>query len=136
MTSAALIENSIPQFNGQSAEWIEWHKNLKARYGKKEANSMWMAYWKYRGNSKANTSELRTYMSNNGLKIDSSAWDKVVDLEHNVVDSIGGIFKVSMTTQVIVTGVVLASVGFIIYSVMSKPDKYAIAVGKGAKYVI
>jgi hypothetical protein len=127
---AELIKNTIPQMNSSSAEWIEWHKNMKSRYGKSTANSLWLKAWKFRGNSKSNTNELRTYMSNNGVKIDSSSFDKIVDVGDSIIDKVGNIVKVGGIGAIFINFAILGGVAYILYSVISTPDKYTSAVKK------
>lgn len=127
---AELIKNTIPQMTSSSAEWIEWHKNMKSRYGKSTANSLWLKAWRFRGNSKANTNELRTYMSNNGVKIDSSSWDKIVDIGDSVVDKVGNIIKVGEVGAIVLSVALLGGVAYILYSVVSTPSKYTGAIKK------
>jgi len=116
---AELIKNSIPQLNSSSAEWIEWHKNLKSRYGKSTANSLWLKAWRFRGNSNANSNELRTHMSSNGVKIDSSFFNKVVDVGDNVIDKVGNIVKLSRVGTVVVGGALMIGVAYIIYTALN-----------------
>jgi hypothetical protein len=116
---AELIKNSIPQLNSSSAEWIEWHKNLKSRYGKSTANSMWLKAWRFRGTANANSNELRTYMSGNGVKIDSSFFNKVVDVGDNVIDKVGGILKIGQVGTIVVGSALIIGIGYILYTVLN-----------------
>ncbi len=116
---AELIKNSIPQLNSSSAEWIEWHKNLKSRYGKSTANSMWLKAWRFRGTANANSNELRTHMSSNGVKIDSSFFNKVVDVGDNVIDKVGGMLKIGQVGTIVVGGALIVGIGYILYIVLN-----------------
>lgn len=127
---AELIKNNIPQLSSSSAEWIEWHKNLKSRYGKSTANTLWLKAWRFRGNSKANTNELRTYMSDNSVKIDSSTWNKIVDVGDSVVDKVGNIIKVGEVATIVLAISLVGGIGYILYSVVSSPSRYTSAARK------
>ena len=116
------VINSRPVQSSQSADWIQWHKALKSRFGKLEANQLWLKAWGFRGTSKSNTGELRSYMKDNGVTLDTNVFGKAKDIQNSVIDTIGGVLKVStaVTTGIMVLGIV--GIGYIIYKVVSPSD--------------
>ena len=77
---------SIPSINSTSAQWIEWHKSLKAMVGVRTANQTWLYAWNKRKTDNANDGTLRNYMDKQGVKIDPDG------LLEEVSDTIGGVF--------------------------------------------
>jgi hypothetical protein len=117
------VVNSIPTYNATVLDWIEWHKGLKSNFGKKMANSLFLKAWKIRGSSKLNTGELRSYLSSQGIKLDTNAWDKLVDISGDVSDSIGAAFQggriISLTLGVILVG----GLGLLVFNIARKPNE-------------
>lgn len=60
---------TIPTGSSESQDWVQWHKDLKKVFGKKQANSIWTYAWSKRGgiNSQANTTTLSNYMEKQGV---------------------------------------------------------------------
>jgi hypothetical protein len=117
------VVNSIPTYNATVLDWIEWHKGLKSNFGKKMANSLFLKAWKIRGSSKLNTGDLRSYLNSQGIKLDTNAWDKLVDISGDVSDSIGAAFQggriISLTLGVILVG----GLGLFIFNIARKPNE-------------
>jgi len=123
LTGKADVVNSIPSYNAKFEEWIQWHKDLKSNFGKKIANSLWMKAWKIRGNSSANTNELRSYMEKQGIKFDKSAWDSVVDMGDNITDAFGTAFQVTKFVGIGLAVIVVGGVGMIVFNLAKSPAK-------------
>ena len=60
---------TIPTGASEAQDWMQWHKDLKKVFGKKQANSIWTYAWSKRGgiNSSANTRTLSNYMEKQGV---------------------------------------------------------------------
>lgn len=127
----ANVTQNIPTISSPPEQWVQWHKDLKNYFGKKEANSLFLKAWTIRGNSKANTSDLRTYLKDNGIKISESSWDSVVDLGVGVGDVFGDFMKISKYAGIAMGGIVLIGVGMIVYNIAKNPAQ---AIGTTIKY--
>lgn len=130
LTGKADVVGTIPSYNGKFEEWIQWHKDLKSNFGKKVANSLWVKAWKIRGNSSANTNELRSYMEKQGIKFDKSAWDSVVDAGADITDAFGTAFQVTKYVGIGLAVIVVGGLGMIVYNLAKNPAK---SVGVGAR---
>lgn len=126
MSVNALI--NIPSSTGTDVQWIEWHKALKSRYGKKEANVVFLRAWERRKNAKAisgsaaNTSRLRNYLQDNG--IDLSA-DGIMAYPSNILDSVTSGFEsafgVGKTIFMIVIIMVLLFAAVFLFNIAKNP---------------
>jgi hypothetical protein len=114
---------NIPQVSSRADEWISWHKTLKENFGKKIANTLWVKAWSKRGNSKANTGELRNYMASNGVNIDSGAWDKVVDMGSSIGDFIGTGFQAGQYLAIGLGVILVGSLGIALFNLAKKPSE-------------
>ena len=123
LTGKADVVNSIPSYNSNFEEWIQWHKNLKSNFGKKIANDLWIKAWKIRGKSSANTNELRSYMEKQGIKFDKSAWDSVVDAGDNITDAFGTAFQVTKFVGIGLAVIVVGGIGMIVFNLAKSPAK-------------
>jgi hypothetical protein len=117
------VVNSIPTYNATVLDWIEWHKGLKSNFGKKMANSLFLKAWRIRGNSKLNTSELRTYLNGQGIKMDTNAWDKLVDFGGGISDSIGGAFQGGKIVSITLGVILLGGLGLLVFNIARKPNE-------------
>ena len=92
----------IPTASSNGSSWIQWHKDLKEVFGTKKANSVWVYAWGKRGGqtSSANTSDLRNYMSGEGVNVDTTTLNALGDSVDSVFEGIGNI--ASMTSYVII----------------------------------
>lgn len=116
---------NIPQLNSKGDEWVQWHKTLKQNFGKKVSNALWLKAWAKRGSSGANTSELRNYMSSQGVTIDSSAWNKVVDAGGSVMDFVGDAFQVGQYVAIGLGVIIVGGLGMVIFNLARRPAQNA-----------
>lgn len=121
-SSAFDPTQNIPQLNSRADEWIAWHKTLKAKFGKKVANSLWMKAWAKRGSNNSNTSELRSYMDGNGIKLDASAWNKVTDFGGGAMDFVGNFFQAGQILAIGLGVIIVGGIGLGVYNIMKKPN--------------
>ncbi len=122
---------NIPGYNAKSESWIEWHKELKSNFGKKIANSLFLKAWGIRGNSSANTLDLRQYLKTNGITISESAWDSVIDAGSDVSDFFGDIFSIGKTAGIVIGVIVLGGAAMLVFNIVRNPGK---TVGTTIKY--
>lgn len=117
--------DTIPAYNAKAESWIEWHKTLKSNFGKKVANSLWTKAWSIRGYGGANTSDLREYMEGQGVKINKSAWDSVVDFGGGILDFFGDAFTVAKWVGISLLVIIVGGIGMIIFNIARKPAESA-----------
>ena len=117
----AKVLNSIPPFDAQAEQWIQFHKDLKSNFGKKVANSTWVKAWGIRGTGKANTGDLRDYLADNNITINTSKWDAVVDAGSDVTDYFGDLFQVSKYVGIGFAIILVGGVGMLVYNIAKKP---------------
>lgn len=123
--------SSIPQYNSGFEAWINWYDSLKQNFGKKQAKSLWIKAWKIRGNSSANTNELRTYMKKQGVSIDKSAWDSAVDTAVSAGDFFGDVAGVGKYVGIGVAVIVVGGLGLAIFNIAKRPAE---SIGTAIKY--
>jgi hypothetical protein len=121
-----------PSVKSNCSEWIQWHKDLKSVFGKKTANSIFIAFWKKRGSTSANTNELRTYAKDQGFSIVGGTLSGVVDSAYDVFDSFGDIFKVGKIATISIIIIVIGGLGMLIFNVARKPTAAISAASFGA----
>ena len=126
------VINSIPVQSSQSADWIEWHKALKKRFGKLQANQLWLKAWGFRGTSKSNTGELRSYMKDNGVTLDTNILGKAMDIKNSIFDTVADTLKVSSGLAIGIIAISVLGVGFIVYKIASPSDNLTKVVVAGA----
>lgn len=115
----------IPTASSNGATWIQWHKDLKEIFGKKKANSIWVYAWGKRGgkNSPANTNALRSYMSGEGVNVDTTTLSSLGDTLDSVFEGIGNFASV---TGYVIIGLGVLSVflvGRALYGLTKDPNK-------------
>jgi hypothetical protein len=126
------VINTIPVQSSQSADWIEWHKALKKRFGKLQANQLWLKAWGFRGTSKSNTGELRSYMKDNGVTLDTNILGKAKDIQNSIFDTVADTLKVSSGLAIGIIAISILGVGFIVYKIASPSDNLTRVVVAGA----
>jgi len=130
MTGKADVISGMPQYNSQAENWIQWHQDLKSNFGKKIANGLWLKAWRIRGNSTANTSDLRKYMTKQGVKIAESTWDSIVDVGVDITDGIGTIFQATKYVGIALGVIVVGGLAMVVYNLAKDPAKN---IGVGAR---
>lgn len=122
----------LPTTTSKDIEWINWMKALSKDYDRSTAISIFLKLWEKRGNSDARTLALRNYMKDH-YKVDlgEGAIDKIVDLGGGVWDTVGGIFKMGKVATYVIGGVVLVTIGAIIYTIIKNPSAIMLATPAG-----
>jgi len=118
---------NIPNSHSTSATWIEWHKALRREFGKKKANYLFVQAWDKRAGagSDASTNELREYMKDNGVTLDTTTLEDIGDTAISVKDFFGDIFEYGKIAGLVVGGMVIVSLGMILFNVAKNPVKAA-----------
>lgn len=119
----------IPNKQSGSAAWIQWHKALKNRYGKKQANALFVKAWDLRGGAgtTASTVELREYMKDNDVVLDTTTMEDVIDTTNSGLDVIGDIFTMGKYFTIAVGVIVVGGLGVLVYNIVKNPIKSASA---------
>lgn len=123
----------IPTKSSNESQWIEWHKALNSSFGKKQANALFVKAWRYRGTSSANTLELRNYLKKQGITIDASVFDDIVDIGGGIADTFTGIFNFGKYTTYAVVGIVVIGAGMIVFNLAKSPAQNAGTILKAFK---
>jgi hypothetical protein len=122
------VVDAIPTYNSTTDAWIQWHKELKSNFGKKMANNLWLKAWKIRGSSKLNTSDLRSYLDKQGIKLDTNAWDDIVDFGGGIGDFIGNTFQAGQVLTIGLGVIIVGGIGMLVYNIAKNPNK-AVSLG-------
>lgn len=117
----ADVTQSVPPFNAPSEVWSEFYDELRSNINKKVAKSLWLAAWVKRGNSNANTRDLREKMAKEGIKLSKSSWDSVVDLGGGISDTFGDIFKVGKVAGIAIGVIIIGGAAMIIFNIAKNP---------------
>lgn len=123
---------SIPTRNSKAEEWIEWHRELKSNFGKKQANAIFLKAWKLRGSNSITTNEMRTYFSKNGITLDKSIIDALIDKGDDISDFFGDLFNIGKYAGIGLAIIVVGGLGLVVYNIAKNPSK---AVGTTIKYI-
>jgi hypothetical protein len=127
----------VPNKTASAAEWKSWHESLKSSFGQKNANMLFLAAWKKRGgvNSAANTSDLRTYLEDNGISLDKNWVGSIADGAASVTDVFGDLFQIQKYIGIAIAVVVIGGAGMLIYNLAKNPvaSLGAVAKLKGGK---
>lgn len=117
----------IPNKQSSSQSWIQWHKAMKSRYGKKQANALFVKAWDMRAGtgSSASTNELREYMKSNDVVLDTTSFEDVIDTTNTGLDFIGDFFTLGKYMTIGVGVIVVGGLGLLIYNIAKNPIKSA-----------
>ncbi|OJJ16749.1 hypothetical protein BKI52_33110 [marine bacterium AO1-C] len=112
---ANTIDN-IPHESSSDDHWITWHKALRKRYGKNNANMLLSQAWEERGEDYANTYQLRTYLKSQGIEIDgTNILSGLTDSAKNTWGSVNKGFSGIGSSVMIGVLIVIAIIGFTTY---------------------
>jgi hypothetical protein len=115
-------QNTIPHFDSTDAEWIAWHKALKAYgYKKQEANEMFISAFSVRANQElggANTYRLREYAKSQGFSIDGGYVGATVDAWGGIGKGIGSMFSSFALFIVLAVFLGILVIGFVLWNTL------------------
>ncbi len=112
---------NIPSKSSTDGVWIQWHKELKSNFGKKVANSLWSKAWTKRGSDSANTNTLRSYMEDNGVKVETSTVAALIDSGYDILDNIGDVFTMGKYVSIAVIIIILGGAAMLIFNIAKNP---------------
>ena len=122
MALSSNVLLSIPKKSSTSDLWINWHKQLVDAMGLQNANAYFMYDWQKNGNDDANSAELREYLKQNGLVLDSSNLiGALADFGYSVKDKVSSLLSIGTTGIVVVGGILVVGLAMIIYNVARNP---------------
>lgn len=122
---------TIPTSSSKAEEWIEWHKELKSNFGRKQANALFVKAWKLRGNNSITTNEMRTYLTKNGINLEKSTLDAIVDKSVSIGDFLGDGFMVGKYVGIGLAVVLVGGIAMLVFNIAKSPAK---AIGTTIKY--
>ena len=113
---------NIPTSVATAEQWIIWHKSLNKWFSKKDANDYWIRFWHQRAGagSQADTVELRTYMSDQGVDLTTDWSGSVADGLSSIAEFFGDTFKL---VRNIFFGAVILIIALIVYFLISGINK-------------
>lgn len=123
----------IPNKDSNSSYWISWHKEMKKKYGKSTANSIFISAWdrlkEYSGG--ANDSNFREYFQSQGIDIKGdNIFERGGDAVSDVGEYIGNIFGTGKTIMLVVGGITFSIVSLGLYNIAKNPNSTAGAIAK------
>lgn len=117
---------NIPHKNAQGQIWIEWHKALKRRYGKKKANELFkMAYERRIDATISNFLELQEYMSKQGVKLEGNFWQEMQKDWDSGFSSVTGTMKLIGISVAIILLIVLGVLLYSMINISKNPQEFA-----------
>lgn len=117
----------IPTKVSSSQAWMQWHKAMKGRYGKKEANILFVKAWDLRAGkgTDASTGELREYLKDNDVVLDTTTMEDVTDSVSSGLDFVGDFFTVGKYMTFAVGFIVVGGLAILIFNIVKNPIKSA-----------
>lgn len=123
----SAIKN-LPNIESTDDQWILWREAL-SRYGKKQANMLFLEAWKSRtekgdwlSSSKANTEKLRDYLEKKGISLEKGALDYAASFMDDMDDFFTSAFNVGKWVGIGGGVLVLLIVLGILYAIMKNPE--------------
>ena len=123
----------VPDAHTSVEEWIEWHKALKYRYGRKSANHLWIMAWTNFGSEKKNVEMLRDYLEKNKLKLEVGFFKTIIDMGGDIADYIGDIFVVGKYVAIGFGIILVGGIGLLVFNIARKPGE---TIGTAAKILV
>jgi len=115
----------IPSRNSSSQAWVQWHKSMKSRYGKKQANILFVKGWDNRAGAgtAASTNELREYMEKQGVNLDTMLYEDVTDNISSGLDAVGDFFTMGKYFAIGLGVIVLGGAVILVFNIVKNPMK-------------
>jgi len=132
----ALINpvDTIPTKASKGQEWKAWYLELKKRYGKKTANTLFVKAWSKRGSDSAITNDLDQELKKNGVNVQRGSLASIQEGAYNVLETVGDVF--SMGKYVWIGGMILVGVPvfILLVQVARKPERVGAIAGTALKF--
>jgi hypothetical protein len=121
--------NDIPTKSSNDTAWINWLDECIGALGKSEGKQVWLKAWNNRGTDSANTSSLREYVKQYGIKIAAtnplgSIEDLAKDTIGGAIDTVGGFLKMGKIGTIVVGTTVLACVVILVIGISKHPQSF------------
>lgn len=110
----------IPVNGDDYSLWIEWHKSLKRCVGKTNANQLWMM--NFNKEAMDTNTEMRNYMRGEGVDLDRSVQDRLVDWGGGVYNWFSGALDFTSGTTVAIVFIIVGGAGLLIYNIARTTD--------------
>ncbi len=113
---------NIPTNVATTEQWLSWHRALRGWFSKKDANDYWIRFWHQRAGagSEADSLELRSYMSEQGVDLTTDFSGSVADGLSSIAEFFGDTFKL---VRNIFFGAVILIIALIVYFLISGINK-------------
>lgn len=124
LTPSQSALRRIPSKTDPDQVWISWHRSLIAELKKDNANYVFLQAWNKRSmnGQKADTSELRRYMSGQGVNLATSWFESGTDFFNTGLDGVTSIWS-SFAKSFKYAGIFVAIVILIVViAVIRKPE--------------
>lgn len=121
---------AIPTKQSSDGDWMAWYESLPG--SQKDKNLIFSMAWSKRGDSKANTSDLRSFLKQKGFVLGSdNVLGAMKDTYLGAVGSISSILKLGATGTVVISAAFIVFAGAIIWR-LATPVAVGTAIGAAA----
>ncbi|GAL83421.1 hypothetical protein MYP_648 [Sporocytophaga myxococcoides] len=120
---------NIPSVNSTDVQWISWYNLLRKRYGKRNANDLFLSAWERRRGSsnflsgtKANTTTLRNFLEDQGIQISGDGlMSYPADLLDDIETGITTAFGVTKTVFIILFILIIIPLFILVFNIARNP---------------
>lgn len=119
----------IPSQQSTGEAWETWHRSLRKRFGKKNANMIFLKAWEMRGGAgtDASTVALRNYMKDQGVTLETTTFEGIQDSVSDIGEYVGSFLRLGIGFNVVIT--IAAFVGLYVgYRILNKKENKQAAV--------
>lgn len=116
MASVSLLY-AIPTKQSSDIEWIQWHKNMKARLGKKNANMLFIQAFEKRGSTSIVSEDMQNYFDKQGIPLQQTDWQALKGVISDSTDFASDIFKAGTYTAIGLAGILALSLGILVFNI-------------------
>lgn len=113
---------NVPTKSSNANVWIAWHKGLKSKFGKKNANLLFLSAFEKRGDSDdffktLVTEEMADYFKGEGITLEQGSLSRLKGVWTDTSDFFSDVAKAGMITTFVVGGVLVLSVGIFVINI-------------------
>ena len=116
MVSRELLYR-VPTKQSTSNEWVNWHKTMKASFGKKNANILFVNAFAKRGSTSVVDENMQNYFEGQGIILDQNWLESAKGVFTDTYDFFSDVFKVGTYAAVGFGGVLLISLSVLIFNI-------------------
>ena len=103
----------IPTKASTANDWVVWHRGLKSRFGKKNANLLFLSAFEKRGNIGIVNENMQNYFESQGITLDQTTLNNLKGIISDTTDFFSDFAKAGMVTTFVVGGILILSVGML-----------------------